>query len=156
MADARELIQRISDFRAALNARRAADTAKIALDLKGMIQRRVQMKGENSEGQAFKPYTPKYAKFRQDRNRTSPHVNFTFTGDLWGDVKPVLESEAATSVRFSITATRADNLDKLRGAAKYRSNILVPNQAEIDEAERANQLRAQRLAESFNIPFKIV
>jgi hypothetical protein len=155
MADAQELIQRITQFRQALTARRTEDALKIATDLKGEVARRVQTKGETAAGGAFAPYTPAYAKRRQAKGRTNPHYDFTFTGDFWRSVGARLVAQSQDAATVAIMPERADNEAKLAGHNKRRPPLLEPSQAELNLARRANALRVQRLAESYGIPLTI-
>jgi hypothetical protein len=156
MADARELIQRITQFRQALNARRTEDTLRIATDLKGLMQLRVQAKGETAAGTAFAPYTPAYAKRRQDKGRQVARYDFTFTGDFWRSVGARLVDQSQDAATVAIMPERADNEAKLAGHNKRRPPLLEPSASELNLARRANVLRVQRLAESYGIPLTLI
>jgi hypothetical protein len=152
MADAQELIQRITQFRQALTARRTEDTLRISGDLKDQIQLRVQSKGETASGGAFAAYSPAYAKRRQDKGRQVARYDFTFTGDFWRSVGARLVAQSQDAATVAIMPERADNEAKLAGHNKRRPPLLEPSQAELNLARRANALRVQRLAESYGIP----
>jgi hypothetical protein len=112
----------------------------------------VQSKGETAAGGAFAPYTPKYAKYRQEENRQIARYDFTFTGDFWRSVGARLVAEGQGVTKVEIMPEREDNQDKLAGHNRRRPPLLQPSRAELNLARRANALRAQRLAEGFGIP----
>jgi hypothetical protein len=152
MADAQELIQRITQFRQALTARRTEDALRITTDLKSLMQLRVQTKGETAAGGAFAPYTPAYAKRRQEKGRQVARYDFTFTGDFWRSVGARLVAQSQDAATVAIMPERADNEAKLAGHNKRRPPLLEPSASELNLARRANALRVQRLAESYGIP----
>jgi hypothetical protein len=158
MADAKELIQRITQFRQALTARRTEDTLRIATDLKGLMQLRIQTKGETAAGAAFAAYSDGHKRKREKEGRQIIRYDFTFTGDFWRSVKALVVADGQTITKVDIMPEREDNIDKLKGHTYYRPNepLLQPSASELNLARRANALRVQRLAESYGIPLTLI
>lgn len=129
---------------AEMSANRDRDALNIALEVKALVQLRIQTTGQNYEESLFSPYAPAYAKNRQKAGYQTEYVDFTRTGNLWANVRPeVVESTAVKSV-VEITARDAGNQAKLQGAVKKRGNILLVSKSEADLIRRLNEQRVRR------------
>jgi len=129
---------------AEMSANRDRDALNIALEVKALVQLRIQTTGQNFEEVLFSPYTNRYAKNRQKAGYQTEYVDFTRSGNLWANVRPeVVESTEVKSV-VEITARDDRNQVKLQGAVKKRGNILLVSQSEADLISQLNQQRVQR------------
>ena len=75
---------------ALLNANRPAETLKLAMDLKALVQLRIQTIGVGATGAKLAPYVPAYALARQKRGRQTEYVDLTDTGRMWNNIQPQL------------------------------------------------------------------
>lgn len=129
---------------AEMSANRDRDALNIALEVKALVQLRIQTTGQNFDEVLFSPYTAQYAKNRQKAGYQTEYVDFTRSGNLWANVRPeVIESTEVKSV-VEITARDDRNQVKLQGAVKKRGNILLVSQSEADLIAQLNQQRVQR------------
>jgi len=140
------------DFAAVYKARietmqrnRPKEVVIIASELKAQVQFRIQSKGTDF-GAAFIGYSPAYAGKRKERGRQVGHVDFTFTGQMWNNIRPVVIANTETSTTVEVGAQDAGNRAKLYGAltqpkADPRGKILQPSRSEIGLAGEANQRR---------------
>ena len=129
---------------AEMSANRDRDALNIALEVKALVQLRIQTTGQNFEEVLFSPYTPAYTRNRQKAGYQTEYVDFTRSGNLWANVRPeVVESTDVKSV-VEITARDDRNQVKLQGAVKKRGNILLVSQSEADLIAQLNQQRVQR------------
>jgi S-adenosylmethionine hydrolase len=129
---------------AEMSANRDRDALNIALEVKALVQLRIQTTGQNFDEVLFSPYTAQYAKNRQKAGYQTEYVDFTRSGNLWANVRPeVIESTDVKSV-VEITARDDRNQVKLQGAVKKRGNILLVSQSEADLIAQLNQQRVQR------------
>lgn len=141
------------DFAATYRARletmqrnRAKEVLIIAAELKAQVQFRIQATGTDFTGASFIGYSPAYAKTRKAKGRQTAKVDFTDTGQLWNNVRPVVIENTETSTTVEVGAQDAVNRAKLYGAlsqpnAAPRGRILQPNQREIALAGEANKSR---------------
>jgi len=129
---------------AEMSANRDRDALNIALEVKALVQLRIQTTGQNFEEVLFSPYTNQYAKNRNRAGYQTDYVDFTRSGNLWANVRPeVVESTEVKSV-VEITARDDGNQVKLQGAVKKRGNILLVSQSEADLIAQLNAQRVQR------------
>ncbi len=143
------------DFAATQRARielmqrnRPKEVLIIASELKAQVQFRIQSRGENFSGSVFVGYSPAYATIRKKRGRQIDRVDFTVTGQLWNNIRPVVIENTETSTTVETGAQSADNRQKLLSALQQpyppqvpRGKILQPSRSEIALAGEANQRR---------------
>lgn len=141
------------DFAAVYKARietmqrnRPKEVVIIASELKAQVQFRIQSTGTDFTGAAFIGYSPAYAGKRKERGRQVGHFDFTFTGQAWNNIRPVVIANTETSTTVETGAQDAGNRAKLYGAltqpkADPRGKILQPSRSEIGLAGEANQRR---------------
>lgn len=130
----------------AMQANRDRDALGIANDLKALVQLRIQTSGVNFAGSKFSPYSEGYKKQRKKAGAQTTVVDFTRTGEMWGNITPEVTQSNETSTVVEITARTPNNQMKLRGAltqpaASPRGNILLPSEDEIAIAQEANKER---------------
>jgi len=106
-----------------------------------LVQDRVQSSGVNYQGSKFAPYTTQYAKSRRKAGYQTNYVDFTRTGQLWGNIAPEVTSNSRTKATITIQARTQRNIDILRGARAKRGNILRPSPDEIEIVREANRKR---------------
>lgn len=138
IADLRRAIRQGID---AMVAARENDVLRIATDQIALIKLRVQTSGKNAQGNAFTPYTRPYAKNRVKAGFQAEYVDFTRTGRMWANVKPVITASSVISATVEIKATLPKEQMKVEVHSKRRGNILEPSKAEIDAAKEANRTR---------------
>ena len=129
---------------AEMSANRDRDALNIALEVKALVQLRIQTTGQNFEEVLFSPYTKPYAKRRERKGLQSEYVDMTDTGNAWANVRPEVTESTATSTTIEITARDVANQLKLIGFAKKRGNPLVPSAPEVGIITQLNQQRVQR------------
>ena len=139
-----EYIAKTRQQLALLNANRPAETLKLALDLKALIQLRIQTSGRNAAGSRFAPYTPAYSLTRQKKGRQTGYVDFTDTGRMWNSIRPQVINSDETTTTIVVRASNAGDQAKLDGQARKRGNILTPSQDEISIAIQANNERVRK------------
>jgi hypothetical protein len=129
---------------AEMSANRDRDALNIALEIKALVQLRIQTRGYNFEETPFVPYTERYAKQRKDEGYQTEYVDFTKTGRLWANVRPEVAQSTPTVTTVEITARDEGNQAKLRGAVRKRGNILLISAPEEDILTRLNEQRVNR------------
>lgn len=133
----------------ALQKNRPKEVLIIASELKAQVQFRIQSTGTDFTGSAFIGYSPAYSKTRKERGRQTARVDFTFTGQLWNNIRPVVIANTETSTTVETGAQDAGNRAKLYGALRQpagspRGKIVQPSRPEISLAQEANQRRIQK------------
>lgn len=139
-----EYIAKTRQQLALLNANRPAETLKLALDLKALIQLRIQTSGRNAAGSRFSPYTPAYSLTRKNKGRQTGYVDFTDTGRMWNSIRPTVINSDETTTTIVVRASNGGDQAKLDGQARKRGNILTPSQDEINIAIQANNERVRK------------
>lgn len=129
---------------AEMSANRDQDALLIALEIKALVQLRIQTRGYNFEETPFVPYTSQYAKRRKKEGYQVEYVDFTKTGRLWANVRPEVTQSTPTFTRVEITARDNRSQSKLQGAARKRGNILLISSKEEEILRRLNQDRINR------------
>ena len=129
---------------AEMSANRDRDALNIALEIKALVQLRIQTRGYNFEETPFSPYTNQYAKRRKKEGYQAEYVDFTKTGRLWANVRPEVAESTPTMTTVEITARDEGNQVKLQGAVRKRGNILLVSKIEEDILSRLNQARVNR------------
>lgn len=150
--DARDFANVMRAKIALLQANRPKEVLIIGQELKTAMQLRIQTKGQNDKGTPFDPYNPQYAEARKKKGRQIARVDFTVTGQLWGNIRPVIISNTPLETVVEIGPTNADNEKKLLGALRTpitrprgtgapRGKILTPNKKERKMISEANRRR---------------
>lgn len=144
-----EYAQRQRELLDQMAANRARECLAITFDLYAQVRLRINTRGEDYTGQKFSPYSPGYAATRKKRGRQVAFVDFNFTGRLQASIRPSVERVTPVSATILLTASGADNQEKLRKAlvtpkGNPRGNILLPSADEINRASLANQQRVQK------------
>ena len=139
-----EFIARTRQQLAMLNANRPAETLKLALDLKALVQLRIQTSGRSASGSRFAPYTPAYSLTRKNKGRQAGYVDFTDTGRMWNSIRPQVINSDETTTTIMVRASNGGDQAKLDGQARKRGNILTPSQDEINIAIQANNERVRK------------
>jgi hypothetical protein len=128
-----------------INQNRRDEVLRISLDLKALVQLRIQTDGDNATGSKFAPYTSKYAKYgRRDLGYQDQYFDFTRTGQAFANIRPQVTEDTDTSTTVTVSGTNQDTIDKLAGQVKKRGNILTPSDEELDIAREANRRRIQK------------
>lgn len=130
----------------AMQQNRPKEVLIIASELKAQVQFRIQSTGADFTGAAFVGYSPAYSKTRKARGRQTGNVDFTFTGQLWNNIRPVVIANDETSTTVEVGAQDAGNRAKLLAALRQpagspRGKIVQPSAREIALAQEANQMR---------------
>jgi len=130
----------------AMQQNRPKEVLIIASELKAQVQFRIQSTGTDFTGAAFVGYSPAYAKTRKARGRQTANVDFTASGQLWNNIRPVVIENTETSTTVEIGAQDAGNRAKLfsaltKPAGSPRGKIVQPSAKEIALAQQANQRR---------------
>lgn len=125
---------------------RAKDALVLANDLKALVQLRIQTTGVAYTGRKFNSYSPGYAKKRASIGAQTSIVDFTVTGQMWGNIRAEVVASDSVSTTVDITARDTRNQMKLQGALTQpksapRGNLLIPNEQEIATAQEANRQR---------------
>lgn len=116
---------------------RAQIALRNALNLKAIVQHRIQTTGQDSEGQQYEDYTPSYKATRQRKGRQIAYFDWTDTGQGWASIFPQLQTTSPQRVIIEIKPRDAENQKKLNGAFKKRGNLLLPSKQEVTTVERA-------------------
>lgn len=138
------VIQRIQQIRHSLTANREAEATGIALDQLALTKLRIQTRGEGPDGQPFSPYVPAYSERRKKAGYQVGYVDFTRTGRMWANVRPIVVSSSVFSATIELQGTEQRAKDIIAGAEKKRGNILQPSPAEIELTRRANRERIRK------------
>ena len=117
--------------------RRQQIALRNALNLKAIVQYRIQTSGQDSDGQAFEEYTPSYKATRQRKGRQIAYFDWTDTGQGWASIFPQVQTVNANQVVIEIKPRDAENQKKLNGAFRKRGNLLLPSKREVTTVERA-------------------
>lgn len=103
------------------------DLRRLALAARAEIRERSQEKGLDRNGQAFKPYTPRYAAWKKKKGRPAVAVDLTFRGDMWRAFGLLDVRERTAMLGFLDPA----NQKKAEGLLKKRDFLgLTPAQEE--------------------------
>ena len=127
-----------------LNQNRPAETLRLALDLKALVQLRIQRSGRDFTGSRFAAYSPAYSLKRKDKGRQVGYVDLTDTGRMWNNVQPRLIASDSDTTTIIVGASDQQNKNKLLGQVKKRGNVLTPSDSEIADARAANIARIKK------------
>lgn len=116
-----------------------------ASDIIANVQERIQTQGTSAKGTALKAYTQGYLKFKKNpkaykrgndlglgSNRYTGKTDYTLTGRMWSDIRPLRVEGDGKSIRVIMGAQKTENRKKLEGLMK-RDGVspLKPNENEI-------------------------
>lgn len=91
----------------------AMDTA--AMDSIALLQRRIQEEGKDAEGNAWRPYSEEYEKYKEKKGKTGNGlVNFTFTGRMMNNIGIVSKTKGQT-VTVTVRPRSEENQLKMQG-----------------------------------------
>lgn len=129
-----------------MNDNRNKDALVISLDLKALVQLRIQSTGKAYTGSVFSPYSEGYKKVRQKAGAQISKRTFTLKGEMWRNIRPEVIGGGATSVVVEIVARDTLNRKKLSAAlvqpkSNPAGNILRPNERELQIVQEANKDR---------------
>lgn len=108
-----------------------------ALNLKAIVQLRVQRSGIDSSGVPFTPYSKQYARKRELEGYQNKKVDFTVSGKMWASITAFVVRDLEGTTEIVIKADNDQEQKKLnapltRPAAGPRGNILKPTKKEAD------------------------
>jgi len=91
----------------------AMDTA--ALDSIALLQRRIQEEGKDAEGNAWRPYSEEYEKYKEKEGKTGNGlVNFTFSGVMMRNIAIVSKTKGQI-VTVTVRPRSEENQLKMQG-----------------------------------------
>jgi hypothetical protein len=91
----------------------AMDTA--ALDSIALLQRRIQEEGKDAEGNAWRPYSEEYEKYKEKEGKTGNGlVNFTFSGRMMNNIGIVAKTKGQI-VTVTVRPRSEENQLKMQG-----------------------------------------
>ena len=94
-----------------------------------MINNRVQMKGYNSVGEMFSPYSAAYLKYKK-QNKNQKFKNFRDKGIMWKDFG--VKSEQPNKIILG--GKSGESQDKINwNSSREEINIIEPSQEEVDK-----------------------
>lgn len=140
--DSKAVIRGFENFLNEYSKDKEAFALEVTVLVKEFVRDRVQNSGVSSEGSPFAPYTPSYAKQRAKQGYQVRKVDYTRTGQLWGNVTAKIESTTETSVTTGFGPRTPENVMKITGpgALKPRKDgvsrglIIRPSQEELEDA----------------------
>lgn len=148
----------ISEYRRNLqNAIRQLDKERkrncqlISLDALALVKRRVINRGQTASGGRFRPYSPDYKKVRQAAGRPTTYKNFSFTGDMWKDVQPIVLAENDSSITIGYDARKVEERLKLQSNISREGNILALSDDEEELISDANRERVLKTLRQNNV-----
>lgn len=124
---------------------RSTEALRIALDATALLKLRIQTSGQNADGNAFPPYIPSYARYRQRKGAQTGYVDFTVTGRLMANIQPRVVQDDENKTVVEIAARDSENNAKLLGAVNKRGNILRLAPDEIRLIADANRERLRKV-----------
>lgn len=147
-------IKELADYYRALQERLAAERQEKALviagDLLALIQLRIQSEGRNAQGARFSPYSPGYAKQRRAKGAQTNYVDFTVTGEMWRNTRPVVISHTLFTTLVEIAPRTESNAVKMGAAltrpkSSPRGNLLTPSDSEVADVSVSNLARVEAI-----------
>ncbi len=91
----------------------AMDTT--AMDSIALLQRRIQEEGVDSDGNAWRPYSDEYEKYKEKKGKAGNGlVNFTFTGRMMNNIG-IVSKVKGQIVSVTVRPRSEENQDKMRG-----------------------------------------
>lgn len=140
------LEKNVSKFR----ADRARFFLGVVLDMKALIEFRIQTRGQNAQELDFDPYSFAYLeeKSKNFPNARNGQVDFTVTGRMWQNIKAFIVEESEERIVIELRADNELDQAKLNSFARSKKNwgnILRLSQEEIDLLRKITLERAQIL-----------
>lgn len=105
------------------------------------IRTRSQRKGVDAEGRAFKPYSPKYQKFKAKRTKTSsPRPNLTLSGHMMKGLQWMFFRRGALRVT-RVYPIANETASKIKGNNKTRNFFAISKEQVQAFKERLTNIR---------------
>jgi hypothetical protein len=133
-----EFFIRDREYRIAqVKAERRQNCLGAALNLKAVMQLRIQRSGLNSDGVPFTGYSDQYAKKREAEGYQNKKVDFTVTGRMWASITAFVVRDLEGTTEIVIKAGNDTEQTKLnapltRPIKAPRGNILKPTKKEAE------------------------
>lgn len=103
---------------------------QVASDAISMIKERVQEKGLNPEGSKYREYSRRYLAYKTKTNHYRGFVDFSFSNDMWNNIK-LVSNKAELDVGIAvIKPTKPLEQTKLNKNTEQRGDILALNEQE--------------------------
>jgi len=97
-------------------------------DLAGLISNRVELKGEDSEGNKFTEYSKGYKKSREKKGKQTDFKDFSFTRDMWLNFDVVRKEKDAVYLGGKSKSSQ----DKIDWSTMYEEiSIIAANKEEL-------------------------
>lgn len=96
---------------------------KTVMDAVSMIKKRIQEKGENSEGGKYRDYEPSYLEYKKKEGKYKGYTDFSFTNQMWKNT--TLKPGSLFYDRGVIGALSQENEDKLAKNTERFGKILA-------------------------------
>jgi len=127
-----------------------ADLYRLGRRALHLIKRRTQ-RGEDAYGKKFKPYSSKYAAYRDKTGRNTSPVDLLYTGQMLAGLTAVPDRDAAL-LRF--TNSDLGRIANYHNSLKPRSKIPLRRFLDLvegsDEADQVAEMAADMLARTIN------
>ena len=150
MAGLDDLFTKYKGLAEELAANRDKFALQVASDVKGLVANRMQNSGVDSTGRKMKLYSASYKAKRQAFGLPVDKRTTTFTGDMWADIRPEIESSTATRTVVLIKARSSENQEKVNYNSKIIGlSILGPNTLEQKYITDSNQERIDKIKEKY-------
>ena len=171
---------------AEIDRNRAKETLQIASDALGFIKGRIIDTGKDADGNKFPGYSkavvPKwmyygrsrsqgaekrlkdspdwfvsYEEFREFNNLRTDHVELSFTGEMWRNMRPEIVSNVARRTVVQLNGGNQLTKNKVEWhSERYGEPILQLSKAERLKVEKANQKRVNKTLKKFGLDIFIV
>ena len=150
MAGLDDLFTKYKGLAEELAANRDKFALQVASDVKGLVANRMQNSGVDSTGRKMKLYSASYKAKRQAFGLPVDKRTTTFTGDMWADIRPEIESSTATRTVVLIKARSSENQEKVNYNSKIIGlSILGQNTLEQKYITDSNQERIDKIKEKY-------
>ena len=134
-----DIRRRISE----IQTNRGKEVKKFVVDLKALIQLRIQRSGKGYNNEQYSPYSDGYVKARKKAGYQTSFVDITRSGQMWGSVRPKVKSGLFITT-VTLQANGLLNLKKINSFAKKRSNPLIPTKKELSLVSKWNNDRIRK------------
>ena len=150
MAGLGDLFTKYKGLAEELAANRDKFALQVASDVKALVANRMQNSGVDSTGRKMKLYSASYKAKRQAFGLPVDKRTTTFTGDMWADIRPEIESSTATRTVVLIKARSSENQEKVNYNSKIIGlSILGQNTLEQKYITDSNQERIDKIKEKY-------
>ena len=132
----------------------AREVVKVAFDYTALAKKRVQGSGLDEDEKPFGIYADSTQKYKERKNRTStpfPYVNFTDTGAMLRNTRPVVEEITKDQVVVRIAPTVNREIDKMRHLEESFGGIMKPTKKEKNLISRNIVFRINKLFTKYNL-----